>query len=313
MSKANVRATMDMEEKNEPEHYGMAKSVNPVIYKAVIAGDINGLMGAIDPELSSLKQKVGESNNATIDFPLTDDEGVVVLQTDAILDTRWVKKGSRFVEESLVKWKRLPVDDATWEETAILQDQFINMNLENKVPVKDWGISGACFTYERLKSGNSIVHATIGTRNREVLDKLLRFRSSLIDSVDENGRTPLSYAASIGYLDGICCILDLKAFTECTYNRDRDGFYPIHMASRNGHINVIQEFLRRCQDSRELLNPKGQNILHVTAENGRANAVSYMLKISEVENLIYERDKDGNTALHLASRCGYPKIVSILT
>ncbi|KAA8525043.1 hypothetical protein F0562_011463 [Nyssa sinensis] len=136
-----------------------------------------------------------------------------------------------------------------------------------------------------------------------------------IDSVDENGRTPLSYAASIGYLDGVCCLLDCNAFafTEYTYNRDRDGFYPIHMASRNGHINVIQEFLRRCPDSRELLNPKGQNILHVAAENGRANAVSYMLKIPELDNLIKERDKDGNTALHLASRYGYPKVVSILT
>ncbi|KAA8524418.1 hypothetical protein F0562_010858 [Nyssa sinensis] len=166
---------------------------------------------------------------------------------------------------------------------------------------------------ERLKSRNSFVHAGIGTWNKEVLDKLLRCQSSLNDLVDENGRTPLSYAVSISYLDGVCCILNLKAFTEYTYNRDRDGFYPIHMASRNSHINVIQEFLKRCPDSRELLNPKGQNILNVAAENGSANTICYMLKIYELENLINERDKDGNTALHLASRYGYPKVVSILT
>lgn len=62
------------------------------------------------------------------------------MEPAAILDTRWVKKGSQFVEESLVKWKRLPVDDATWENTQDLRDKFINMNLEDKVPVKEGGI-----------------------------------------------------------------------------------------------------------------------------------------------------------------------------
>jgi hypothetical protein len=54
--------------------------------------------------------------------------------------TRWVTKGSRFVEESLVKCKQLPVDDATWENTQDLHDKFINMDLEDKVPVKERGI-----------------------------------------------------------------------------------------------------------------------------------------------------------------------------
>ncbi|KAA8539774.1 hypothetical protein F0562_026466 [Nyssa sinensis] len=90
--------------------------------------------------VSLLKQKVGESNNATLDLPLTDDDGTIVLEPDVILNTRWVKKGSRFVEESLIKWKRLPVDDATWEETAVIQDRYLNMNLEDKVPVHNGGI-----------------------------------------------------------------------------------------------------------------------------------------------------------------------------
>ncbi|RVW63028.1 Retrovirus-related Pol polyprotein from transposon 17.6 [Vitis vinifera] len=51
-----------------------------------------------------------------------------------------VKKGSRIFEESLVKWKRLPLDDATWEDTKMLRDRFINVNLEDKVPVQDRGI-----------------------------------------------------------------------------------------------------------------------------------------------------------------------------
>ncbi|KAA8524416.1 hypothetical protein F0562_010860 [Nyssa sinensis] len=381
MKKKKVRAAMDMKEeeekKKEPEHYGMAKSVNPVIYKAVIAGDINGLLGALDPEHSLLRQvsprentvlhiaaSIGHehlvgpilnrypdhfrSKNTKGDLPLhlAASAGHLSTVQSLISNARQFASSNSENSEARVEEIKEVVKEANEEENTPLhlalknhhyqvavflfnqnQEASCCLNKEKKSPLYLAVEAGylelvsLMMEYiiqsdnpdERLKSGTSIVHAAIGTRKRELLDKLLRCRSSLIDSVDENGRTPLSYAASIGYLDGVCCILDLKAFTEYTYNRDRDGFYPIHMASRNGHINVIQEFLRRCPDSRELLNPKGQNILHVAAENGRANAVSYMLKIPELENLINERDKDGNTALHLASKYGYPKVVSILT
>ncbi|RVW36427.1 Transposon Tf2-11 polyprotein [Vitis vinifera] len=90
--------------------------------------------------VSLLKKKLGEPNNTTVELPLTDDEGEIVLEPEGILDTRWVKKGSRIFEESLVKWKRLPLDDATWEDTKMLRDRFINVNLEDKVLVQDRGI-----------------------------------------------------------------------------------------------------------------------------------------------------------------------------
>ncbi|RVW93070.1 Transposon Tf2-11 polyprotein [Vitis vinifera] len=90
--------------------------------------------------VSLLKKKLGEPNNTTVELPLTDDEGEIVLELEGILDTRWVKKGSRIFEESLVKWKRLPLDDATWEDTKMLRDRFINVNLEDKVLVQDRGI-----------------------------------------------------------------------------------------------------------------------------------------------------------------------------
>jgi len=46
--------------------------------------------------------------------PITDD-GAVILEPQHILDTRWVKQGNKFEEETLVQWKHLPVEDAIWE------------------------------------------------------------------------------------------------------------------------------------------------------------------------------------------------------
>ncbi|TXG48185.1 hypothetical protein EZV62_027479 [Acer yangbiense] len=67
-------------------------------------------------------------------------DGDLIMELEAILDTRWVKKGSKIIKESLIKWKRLPVDDATWENTQEMNDKFENMNLEDKVPAKGEGI-----------------------------------------------------------------------------------------------------------------------------------------------------------------------------
>ncbi|KAF2284990.1 hypothetical protein GH714_034151 [Hevea brasiliensis] len=46
---------------------------------------------------------------------IVDDDGDVLKEPEAVLDTRWVKKGSKLVEQSLIKWKHLPTEEATWK------------------------------------------------------------------------------------------------------------------------------------------------------------------------------------------------------
>ena len=132
---------------------------------------------------------------------------------------------------------------------------------------------------------------------------------------DHEGMTPLSYAASIGYLKGVESFLR-KTTKCCVYNeRDAYGFYPIHIASWKGHIKVVEKFLHEYPDMIELLTAKGQNILHVAAKYGKAKVVAYMLKRHDlkVEMLINNEDQNGNTPLHLAAMKGHPMVVSILT
>ncbi|KAK6919554.1 PGG domain, partial [Dillenia turbinata] len=73
------------------------------------------------------------------------------------------------------------------------------------------------------------------------------------------------------------------------------------------------EFLKRCSDSRELLDAKHQNIVHVEAASGRAKMVSPMLKQQELGALINESNGSRNTPSHLAAINWHPEIVSILT
>ncbi|GMY16366.1 protein ACCELERATED CELL DEATH 6-like [Fagus crenata] len=164
---------------------------------------------------------------------------------------------------------------------------------------------------EPIEESKSIVHAAITGKNMDVLESVLSKHPNLIKERDNEGMSPLSYAASIGYLNGVRYLL--TKLTDYKYERDRNGFFPIHTASSKGHIEVIQEFLQQCPDSIELLNYQGQNILHVAAMSGKAKVVSSMLEMPELEMLINEKDGDGNTSLHLASKGSHPKAVSILT
>ncbi|KAL7250527.1 hypothetical protein ACSBR1_012526 [Camellia fascicularis] len=186
--------------------------------------------------------------------------------------------------------------EAGHEELFELMMQFVASNVDAQ---------------NMLKDGQPLLHVAITTRNKVILETALKYVSSLIDAPDRRGRKPLSYAASIGYVDGVCYILD--TFVDYTYKRDGDGSYPIHEASSQGHIEVVKEFLRRFPDSRELLNKEGQNILHVAAKSGKANIFSYMLKAPELEMLINDTDEDGNTPLLLATKNAHAEIVSILT
>ena len=78
---------------------------------------------------------------------------------------------------------------------------------------------------------------------------------------------------------------------------------------------VVEKFLHEYPDMIELLTDEDQNILHVAAMYGKAKMVAYMLKRHDlkVEMLINNKDKNGNTPLHLAAMRRHPMVVSMLT
>ena len=53
--------------------------------------------------VSLLKKYVGESATPSKELPSVTDGGVVILELQHILDTRWVKRDNKFKEETLVQ------------------------------------------------------------------------------------------------------------------------------------------------------------------------------------------------------------------
>lgn len=149
----------------------------------------------------------------------------------------------------------------------------------------------------------------------DILGIVLRQDPGLIELRNEEGRTCLSYGASMGCYEGIRYILAEfdKAASSLCYVADDDGFTPIHMAAKEGHVRIIKEFLKHCPDSRELLNNQCQNIFHVAAIAGKSKVVKYLLKLDEGKRMMNEQDINGNTPLHLATKHRYPIVVNMLT
>lgn len=128
---------------------------------------------------------------------------------------------------------------------------------------------------------------------------------------DDNGQTPLHYAASTNFAEGVQFFL-LKHKMHII-EKDADGFFPIHCASKYGHVGILVKLLYNCLDAREFVNQDGQNILHVAAKYGKFGVVKYILQTPGLELLLNEKDHEGDTPLHLAATNWHPKVVSCLT
>ena len=133
------------------------------------------------------------------------------------------------------------------------------------------------------------------------LQSILERQPDLLKSTDENGLTPLSYAASKGYLDMVVFLL--KTFPKSKKHRNKDNSYPIHKACLGGHINVLTEFYNNSKKSIFTCDGQGRTVLHLAAKergNKLKEVVIYLLSLRENKQLRLIRDENNKTPLDLA-------------
>lgn len=120
---------------------------------------------------------------------------------------------------------------------------------------------------------------------------------------DASGSTPLHFAASLG-VEGVTSLLvDGDTTGQRKEAVDGNGMCPIHIAASVGAMDAIHALVGEDHSHAALRdNDMGRTFLHVAVENKKTNVVELVCrKQSPVfRSILNMKDKDGNTALHLA-------------
>ncbi len=126
-----------------------------------------------------------------------------------------------------------------------------------------------------------------------------------VNQKDENGQTPLHYAAESGYTEVAQTLIERGARVE---SRDNEGRSPLHLAAETGYTPMM-----------DLLITKGARV-HSQDKNGRV-ALHYAVLGTRNESALLllskgaavdARDKKGWTPLYLASINDLPRMVELL-
>ncbi|KAF5933666.1 hypothetical protein HYC85_029837 [Camellia sinensis] len=152
--------------------------------------------------------------------------------------------------------------------------------------------------------GRTALHSAVIHNLEGCTRKLLQWKPALSKEADAYGWTPLHYAARFGYVLRARDLLN--ADKSVAYIVDKDNKKTaLHLAASQGHVRVLEELISHCMDSWEIVDGRGQNMLHIAVKNGKKRAIKFILQNFPLSSLINQKDVDGNTPLHLlaASDC----------
>ncbi|CAN6165562.1 unnamed protein product [Urochloa humidicola] len=164
-------------------------------------------------------------------------------------------------------------------------------------------------------NGQNALHAAV-LRGPVLTRRLLEWNKDLATKVDENGSTPLHFAAgcqsrSRTVLSEISQLLE--ASTAALYQPDHQGFFPIHVAASVGARDIVALFVEKCHSSSRLRDAKGRTFLHVAVEKEQWSVVAFACdQNASLACILNTQDNDGNTALHLAVKAMHLRMVCIL-
>lgn len=156
-----------------------------------------------------------------------------------------------------------------------------------------------------------VIWLTLNIDISECVKLLLENNKNLVKEVDNYGWTAFHYVACN----------DLYTIVEDLVNADKSAGYvadkeykrtALHLAAYKGNIRVMKKLLEYYPDTWDILDGKDQNILHMAVDQDERVVIHFILSQSfgATNGLLIQRDKEGNTPLHLISklRCFDPKL-----
>lgn len=148
--------------------------------------------------------------------------------------------------------------------------------------------------------------------HRAVLDNAFSLVEQLMDHhdqdpnvEDENGCTPLFFAANRGALECLDALISGGASAHAT---NKKGLTPLHFAALAAQVEATKRLLAAHADV-NLADNNGYLPIHYACRKGSVAVVRLLLRRG---SLVGSRSKDGQTPLHFASAFGHLDCVTLL-
>ncbi|RVW12468.1 Protein accellerated cell death 6 [Vitis vinifera] len=149
--------------------------------------------------------------------------------------------------------------------------------------------------------GRTALHAAVIRNDQEITTKLLEWKPSLTEEVDQNGWSPLHCAAYFGYTTIVRQLLN-KSVKSVAYLGIKPGMQTaLHLAAIRGHKDIVDLLLSYYPDCCEQVDDNGKNVLHFAMMRKQDDYPRMFLQNDglRVRGLLNERDAQGDTPLHL--------------
>lgn len=158
-----------------------------------------------------------------------------------------------------------------------------------------------------LPQNPSQVHAAAVNGDKNTLQRLITAESSLRDSEDQFGRTPLMYCVLADRLDCAEVLLKAGAAVNKTDHSQRTA---LHLAAQKGNVRFMKLLLSRHADWR-LKDLEEMTPLHLATRHSSSKPLSLLLK-HMAPGEVDTQDRNKQTALHWSAFYNHPEHVKLL-
>lgn len=165
---------------------------------------------------------------------------------------------------------------------------------------------------KNLKNGKTLLNHAVITKNKCLVELLLDEKQkaeALLNLVDQNGQTPLHWAAWLGDTNIFETLIvkinkhNLQLVTLLRMQTSKEKYTPLHSAVHSKNHKIVQLLIEGLEEGEELLGKQdiyGQTALHWAAGKGYSDICRTLYGKMNNDQVLKEMKDRKHTALHLA-------------
>ncbi|XP_078429629.1 ankyrin repeat-containing protein ITN1-like isoform X2 [Wolffia australiana] len=143
----------------------------------------------------------------------------------------------------------------------------------------------------------------------ELDDQVREMMSAVVYEPNDKGETALMIAAEKGYIEMVADLLKY-AERESLGRKNNTGLDALHLATREGHLDIVKLLLDHEPSLSKVLGPSNATLLITAATKGYTQIAEELLRRDP--SLVELARSNGKNALHFAVRHGHSEIARLL-